>query len=113
MTLDLLAEYEELVRQHVAEKKTAEALGLSPLAAVVHGLLRRALPDASDKHVLALTRDMADALDGVLFAGWEERADATQGARKAMLKVIAHDDTARPLATSGFVDEALAAIAAL
>jgi type I restriction enzyme, R subunit len=53
MTLELLGEYEDLVRQHVHAQEASKKLGLSPMAAALFSLLRRAMPDASDERSLS------------------------------------------------------------
>jgi type I restriction enzyme, R subunit len=113
MTLELLAEYEQAVEDYVEETEGAAASGLSERAHLL-SVLSRAHAQAVDETTL---NEVAERIDTRLrdvadFHGWQDRADVLQAVRKVMISELAHNADTRALATSGYVDEAIAALVA-
>ena len=113
MTLELLHDYEQLADEYVAETAGAEASGLSERGHLLSVLSRAHAQDVDDQTL----HDVADRIDIRLrdvadFHGWHDRPDVLQAMRKAMISELAHDPATRALATSGYVDEAIAALVA-
>jgi type I restriction enzyme R subunit len=99
MTLASLAEWEGLVRDHVAEKERAEELGLPPAGAVALAVLRRAGTSVGDEVLVETARGIGDAFDAIAgFHGWSGRADVIQGLQKASVRQLAERPETRPLA---------------
>jgi hypothetical protein len=59
MTLDGLKEWEDLVRDYVAEDQEMETLGLDDAGAVTHAVLKRAPPGIDDAEAIDLARSMS------------------------------------------------------
>lgn len=113
MTLDLMHEYEQLAEDYIAEIEAAKVSGLSERAHLLT-LLAHAHTSDGDEEIL---RAVATKIDEQLveltdFQGWQERADIVQAIRKAMISELAREDETRALTTSGYVDEAIAALVA-
>lgn len=113
MTLELLHEYEQLADDYVAATAAAKASGLSEQAHLLTLLAHAHISDANEETL----RAVATKIDGHLveltdFQGWHTRADIVQAVRKAMISALAQEDDTRPLTTSGYVDEAMAALLA-
>lgn len=113
LTLDLLHEYERLASDYAADAEAAQASGLSERAHALAVLGRAHAPDLDD-HVLA---DVARRIDVRLsevadFHGWNQRPDVLRALRKIMISELAHDERTRPLATTGYIDEAVNALVA-
>ena len=114
LTLDLLNEYEQLVRELVAEKAAADASGMTSRARAILALARR---HAADIPAVEL-EDLCSRIDAALRtlevdydADWD-RADMQRSARQRVIKALIGAPATRPLATTSFVDDALAAILA-
>jgi hypothetical protein len=80
----------------------------------VLAVLARAHAADLDEQVLA---DVARRIDVRLsevadFDGWQERPDVLRALRKVMISELAHDERTRPLATTGYIDEAVNALVA-
>ena len=113
LTLDLLHEYEQLAGDYAADAEAAQASGLSERAHALAVLGRAHAPDLDD-HVLA---DVGRRIDVRLsevadFHGWHERPDVLRALRKIMISELAHDERTRPLATTGYIDDAVNALVA-
>ncbi len=115
MTLASLAEWEELVSDHVEEQEHVEELGLSPSAAVALAVLRRANAAVEDETLLETARNIGDAYDAVAgFRGWSERTDVEQGLRKAAIRqLVSHPETRQLALRTGVVEELLAGLRTL
>jgi type I restriction enzyme R subunit len=115
MTLAGLKEWEDLVREHVAEDEQAASLGLDKVGALTHSVLRRAAPTAEDAQLLEAARAMSDAYHSIAdFDGWSERADVVQGLRRAAVSALVEQDDTRRLARDAQVtDDLLAALATI
>ncbi len=110
MTLASLAEWEGLIRDHVAEQERGQELGLSPAAGVALAVLRRADTSLGDDVLIETARAIGDAFDAVAgFRGWSDRADVIQGLRKASVRQFAERPETRPLAMRPDVIEELLA----
>lgn len=110
MTLEGLKEWEDLVREHLAETEQAQALGLDDAGAVAHAVLRRAAPTAEENQLLEVARAISDAYRSIAgFDGWSERPDVLSGLRRACVAaLVKHPDT-RPLASEQQVTDDLLA----
>jgi hypothetical protein len=115
MTLDGLKEWEDLVRDYVAEDQEMEALGLDDAGAVTHVVMKRAAPGIDDAQAIELARSMsAHFRETAGFAGWSERADVVQGLRRAAIsELVARDDTRRLARDPQVVEDLLSALATL
>lgn len=98
---------------YAAEAEAAQASGLSERAHALAVLCRAHAPDVDD-NVLADVGRRIDARLGEVadFHGWHERPDVLRGVRKVIISELARDDRTRPLATTGYVDEAVNALVA-
>jgi type I restriction enzyme, R subunit len=115
MTLEGLKEWEELVRDHVAENQHAERLGLDEAGMLALAVLRRAAPTASDGQLLDVARGMSDAYRATAgFDGWSDRADVVAGLRRAAVAaLVKHPDTRRLARDGQVTDDLLAGLATI
>ena len=114
LTLDLLSEYEQLVRDLVAEQAAADASGMTPRARALLALARRhavSVPVAELEDVCSRIDADLRALDVDYDGDWD-RADMQRSARQRVIKAVIGAPATRPLATTSFVDDALAAVLA-
>lgn len=112
MTLDGLKEWEDMVRDHVAEEQEAENLGLDEAGALTHASLRRSAPSLSDDDLVELARTMSEHYRELAgFPGWSERADVVQGLRRAAIaELVGHPEARRLAADPQVVEDLLAAL---
>lgn len=115
MTLDGLREWEELVRDYVAEDQEMEALGLDQAGALTHAVLKRAAPGVDDADAVELAWAMSERFrETAGFIGWSERADVVQGLRRAAIsELVARDETRRLARDPQVVEDLLSALATL
>jgi len=114
LTLDLLSQYEQLVRDLADEKAAAKASGMNPLARALLALARRhndSLPDAALEQLAARIDNGIVALEQDYAGDWD-RLDVQRSARQQIIKALITDPLTRPLATTAFVDDALATVLA-
>jgi type I restriction enzyme R subunit len=115
MTLDGLKEWEDLVRDYVAEDEEMIALGLDDAGAVTHAVMKQVAPAAPDDELVEIARSMSDRFrETAGFTGWSERSDVVQGLRKAAIQELVSRENTRQLALDPqVVDELLAGLATL
>lgn len=115
MTLEGLDEWEGLVREYVAEREGAEALGLDQAGGIVLAVLRRAGETLDEDVVVETARRIADGFRAVAgFDGWSERPDVVQGLRKAAVReLVANDETRRLALRPEVLDDLLAGLGTL
>ena len=115
MTLDGLKEWEDLVRDHVAEDQEARSRGLDDAGALTHASLRRSAPAVGDDEVVELARAMSERFHELAgFSGWSERVDVVQGLRRAAItELVSHPETRRLAADPQVVEDLLAALRTL
>ena len=115
MTLDGLKEWEDLVRDYVAEDKEMEALGLDDAGAVTHAVMKQAAPAAADEELVEIARSMSQRFKETAgFTGWSERPDVVQGLRKAAIQeLVSRENTRRLALAPQVIDELLAGLATL
>jgi type I restriction enzyme R subunit len=113
MTLDLLDDYRQLVTDYVAETEGAQASGLSQRAHLLSVLAKTHAAGVDESPLTDVAQRIDERLQDVAdFHGWQDRPDVLQAMRRVMVSALAHDPATRALATSGYVDEAIAALVA-
>ncbi|MBS1860535.1 MAG: hypothetical protein JSS68_02370 [Actinobacteria bacterium] len=115
VTIELLAEWEGIVRRHVEEQSQADQLGLAAAGAVALAVLRRADLDVVDQVLVDAARELAADYESIAgFDGWSHRSDVVKGLRKAVIRRLAGRPETRPLTLEPeVIDELLAGLLTL
>jgi type I restriction enzyme, R subunit len=115
MTVETLAEWEDLVRQHVDEQERVEQLGLAPAGGIALAVFRRTSLQVDDAILVESAKEIAAAYGATAgFEGWSERTDVVQGLRKAVIqKLVTRPETRQITLEPQVIEELLAGLATL
>lgn len=115
MTLEGLREWEQMVEDYIAEREAGAQLGLDEAGTLVHAVLHRAAPGATEDDTVAVAKAMSERYHEVaVIPDWVDRPDIAQGLRREAVKaLVAHPSTRQLPQDPQVVDDILAALGTL